>query len=102
MSDGIEIVFNPLVCIFRGKADLSISNTWFNIQTCKLYQDLTDAEREELTAQIDPSVLMTSAEVKKRARRITLNIESKVLTKKLFVLSFVDTTLYFSSQNLNP
>ena len=50
----------------EGKDDLSISNAWFNIQASKLYQDLTDADREELTAQIDTSVLMISAEVKKR------------------------------------
>ena len=75
------------LCVFvEGKADLSVSNAWFNIQASKLYQDLTDADREELTAQIDTSVLMTSAEVKKRVRRITLNIESKVLKKIICII----------------
>ena len=76
----MKIVFNHLCVILEGKADQSISNAWFNKQASKLYQDLTDADKEELTVQMDPSVVMTSAEVKKRVRRITLNIESKVCT----------------------
>ena len=76
----MKILFNHLCVILEGKADQSISNAWFNKQASKLYQDLTDADKEELTAQMDPSAVMTSAEVKKRVRRITLNIESKVCT----------------------
>ena len=76
----MKIVFNHLCVILEGKADQSISNAWFNKQASKLYQDLTDADKEELTAQMDPSAVTTSAEVKKRVRRITLNIESKVCT----------------------
>lgn len=44
-----------------------------------MYQDLTDADKEELTAQIDGDTEMTSGEVKKRVRRITRNIQSEVL-----------------------
>ena len=76
----MKIVFNHLCVILEGKADQSISNAWFNKQASKLYQDLTDADKEELTAQMDPSAVTTLAEVKKRVRRITLNIESKVCT----------------------
>ena len=76
----MKIVFIHLCVILEGKADRLISNAWFNKQTSNLYQDLTDADKEELTAQMDPSAVMTSAEVKKRVRRITLNIESKVCT----------------------
>ena len=76
-------------CILEGKTAKSVSNAFFNKEASKAYQDLTNADKEELTTQIDGGAVMTSAEIKKRVRRITRNIQSEVLSK-FFMLYFVN------------
>ena len=73
-------IYNSCTYILEGKTAKSVSNAFFNKEASKAYQDLTDADKEELTTQIDGGAVMTSAEIKKRVRRITHNIQSEGLT----------------------
>ena len=49
--------------ILEGKTAKSVSNAFFNKEASKAYQDLTNADKEELTTQIDGGAVMTSPEL---------------------------------------